>query len=137
MSIKAMKQALEALEWNLPFIEDYGNKGDVNIQFRAITSLRQAIDAHNMSSKECPSCEYNKARAANWRSEAYRLGGHDYIPRLWVGLTEFDRAKLKAEHSRLKPVHYDERNNIDVVADIVEKDALINAIEAILKEKNT
>ena len=36
----------------------------------------------------CPDCEYNKARAANWRSEAYRLGGHDYIPRLWVGLTD-------------------------------------------------
>jgi hypothetical protein len=59
------------------------------------------------------------------------------LKREWVGLTEFDRAKLKAEHSRLKPVYYDERNNIDVVADIVEKDALINAIEQALKEKNT
>jgi len=57
--------------------------------------------------------------------------------REWVGLTDFDRAKLKAEHSRLKPVYYDERNNINLVADIVEKDALINAIEAKLKEKNT
>ena len=47
----------------------------------------------------CPDCEYNKARAANWRSEAYRLGGHDYIPRLWVGLTrdETEALSYKAE----------------------------------------
>ena len=28
---------------------------------------------------KCPSCEYNKLRAANWRAEAYRLAGHDVI----------------------------------------------------------
>jgi hypothetical protein len=25
---------------------------------------------------ECPHCEYNKQRAHNWRTEAYRLAGH-------------------------------------------------------------
>jgi hypothetical protein len=30
MSIEAMKQALEALEWNLPVIEDYGDKEQLN-----------------------------------------------------------------------------------------------------------
>ena len=44
MSIEAMKQALEALEWNLPVIEDYGDKEQLNRQHRAITSLRQAIE---------------------------------------------------------------------------------------------
>jgi hypothetical protein len=43
-----MKQALEALEWNLPVIEDYGDKEQLNRQHKAITSLydalRQAIE---------------------------------------------------------------------------------------------
>jgi hypothetical protein len=42
--IKAARQALEALEWNLPVIEDYGDKEQLNRQHRAITSLRQAIE---------------------------------------------------------------------------------------------
>jgi hypothetical protein len=42
--IEAMKQALEALEWNLPVIEDYGDKEQLNRQHKAITSLRQAIE---------------------------------------------------------------------------------------------
>ena len=52
---------------------------------------------------ECPHCEYNKQRAHNWRTEAYKLSGHP-LPRKetmteedddiqdykkpWVGLTE-------------------------------------------------
>ncbi len=35
----------------------------------------------------CPSCEYNKQRAAIWRAEAYKQAGHDVIQRPWVGLT--------------------------------------------------
>ena len=66
----------------------------------------------------CPDCEYNKARAANWRAEAYRLGGHDYIPRLWVGLTdeEIDTWNIVGHES----LH-----------------EFVRAIEAKLKEKNT
>lgn len=40
---------------------------------------------------KCPECEYHKARAANWRAEAYKLAGYDYIPRVWVGLTDEER----------------------------------------------
>lgn len=43
---------------------------------------------------ECPRCELNKLRAANWRAEAYRLAGHDVIERPWVGLTIGDIAEI-------------------------------------------
>jgi hypothetical protein len=43
MSIEAMKQALEALEWNLVVIEDYGYKEQLSRQHKAIVALRQAI----------------------------------------------------------------------------------------------
>ena len=44
MSLDAMKQALEALEWNLPVIEDYGDHEQLGRQYRAITALRAAIE---------------------------------------------------------------------------------------------
>jgi hypothetical protein len=44
MSIEAIKLALDALEWNLPVIEDYGDKEQLNRQHSAITALRQAIE---------------------------------------------------------------------------------------------
>jgi hypothetical protein len=37
---------------------------------------------------DCPKCEYNKNRAARWRAEAYKQGGHDVIELPWVGLTD-------------------------------------------------
>jgi hypothetical protein len=40
---EALRMALEALEWNLPVIEDYGDKEQLNRQHRAITALRTAI----------------------------------------------------------------------------------------------
>jgi len=43
MSISAMKQALEALELNLPVIEDYGDKEQFNRQHNAIASLYDAL----------------------------------------------------------------------------------------------
>ena len=68
----------------------------------------------------CPDCEYNKARAANWRAEAYRLGGHDYIPRLWVGLTDEEiKECFKITPDQFLPWQIYQR------------------IEAKLKEKNT
>lgn len=36
----------------------------------------------------CPSCEYNKQRAALWREEAYKNAGHALPQREWVGLTD-------------------------------------------------
>ena len=39
---------------------------------------------------DCPTCEYNKKRAHNWRVEAYRLAGHPLPEPEWVGLTTED-----------------------------------------------
>ena len=33
-------------------------------------------------------CEYHKNRAARWRAEAYKQGGHDVIELPWIGLTD-------------------------------------------------
>lgn len=43
MSIEAMRYALAALEWNLPVIEDYGHKEQLNRQRKAITAIKQAL----------------------------------------------------------------------------------------------
>lgn len=39
-----MKQALGALEWNLPVIEDWGGEGALNLQHKAITALRDRLE---------------------------------------------------------------------------------------------
>lgn len=56
-NIETLKLALEALEWNLPVIEDYGDKEQLNRQHRAITALRTAI------------AEAEKAEYRCWRLE--------------------------------------------------------------------
>lgn len=66
---------------------------------------------------ECPRCELNKLRAANWRAEAYRLAGHDVIERPWVNLT--DREMMDAINIDDTPMEMGRK------------------IEAKLKEKNT
>lgn len=38
-----MQQALDALEWNLPVIEDYGDHEQLNRQHRAIIALRERL----------------------------------------------------------------------------------------------
>ena len=43
MSIEALKQALEALELNLPVIEDFGDEEQLNRQHNAIASLYDAL----------------------------------------------------------------------------------------------
>ena len=42
MKDEALKLALEALEWTLPLIEDFGNKEQLNKQHKAIASLYEA-----------------------------------------------------------------------------------------------
>lgn len=74
--------------------------------------------------RPCRDCESHKNRAARWRAEAYKQGGHDVIELPWVGLT------------------------IDEVLEIIDaeigfnscwgpEEAFAKAIEAKLKEKNT
>lgn len=64
----------------------------------------------------CPNCEYHKNRAARWRAEAYKQGGHDVIELPWVGLTIEDMATCIAEPAW---------------------DLILRKADQILKEKNT
>jgi 2-methylisocitrate lyase-like PEP mutase family enzyme len=68
----------------------------------------------------CPSCEYNKQRAAIWRAEAYKQAGHDVIQRPWIPLTAEEREQVQTESYGKVPHHI----------------ALIAAVEKLLKEKN-
>ena len=69
--------------------------------------------------KKCPSCEYNKARAAIWRAEAYKHAGYDMIERPWFGLTDEEiKACFEITPDQYLPWHIYKR------------------IEAKLKEKN-
>ena len=69
--------------------------------------------------KDCPNCEYHKARAKRWREEAYKHAGHPLPEREWVGLTNED------VHDCLRGLP---TQSIEVYA---------RRIEAKLKEKNT
>ena len=74
---------------------------------------------------DCPKCEYNKNRAARWRAEAYKQGGHDVIELPWVGLTDGEK------NDCLVSAHPCEA--------LAEPEArqLIEDVEQALKEKNT
>ena len=41
---EALRYVLAALEWNLPVIEDYGDKEQLNRQRKAITANKQALE---------------------------------------------------------------------------------------------
>ena len=77
---------------------------------------------------ECPRCELNKLRAANWRAEAYRLAGHDVIERPWVGLT--DEEILQTAQKRHARINNNIGNDLLLIS-------FARTIEAKLKEKNT
>ena len=68
----------------------------------------------------CPDCEYNKARAARWRAEAYKLTGHE-VELPWVGLTPEERDEIQEQVHGAVPHHV----------------AFAHAIEQALKERNT
>jgi len=73
----------------------------------------------------CPSCEYNKQRAAIWRAEAYKQAGHDVIQRPWIGLTAEDRNDCLVE-----------ADPCECLA-TPEAEELMRVVETKLKEKNT
>jgi len=90
-----MKQALAALEWNLPVIEDYGVKAQLHQQHKAIDALRAAIAEAAMQRLTDVQQEMEQ-RPAIYPEEARELGLEE-IPyythpprREWVGLTEDD-----------------------------------------------
>jgi hypothetical protein len=97
MSIEAMKQALEALEWNLPVIEDYGDKEQLNRQHKAITALRQAIE---QAEKQEP-VAFASHGVINWIADKQFQHEADLYTapqpqsqREWVGLTDEERKDL-------------------------------------------
>lgn len=127
MSIEAMKQALEALEWNLPVIEDYGDKEQLNRQHKAITSLYDALrQAIEQAEKQEPVAWdsgvpplYPQIKNGETVSVEY-LEPTPQPQREWIGLTQQD---------------------IDIAFDDTQEGGGFNefaeAIEAKLKEKNT
>jgi len=66
-----MHQALDALEWNLPVIEDHGEKEQLRLQHKSIIALRERLAKPEQELViDCPRC------------------GHCCPQRPWVGLTD-------------------------------------------------
>lgn len=69
--------------------------------------------------KDCPNCEYHKARAKRWREEAYKHAGHPLPEREWVGLTDEEMhacwdsplTPLGMKHARMIEAKLKEKNN--------------------------
>jgi hypothetical protein len=77
-----MQQALDALEWNLPVIEDYGNKEQSQRQHKAITALRDRLAQPEQELViDCPRCGHCCPKS-NQEPVAWRTfdgeGGYDY-----------------------------------------------------------
>ena len=109
MSIEAMKQALEALEWNLPVIEDYGDKEQFNRQHKAIAAIYEAL---------------KKPKQKFTTEIQYTQGIPFFVPppqREWVGLTDEEIEKAC----------------VPLGAAMLSFTEVARAIEAKLKEKNT
>ena len=49
--LELMRQTLFALEWNLPVIEDYGDKEQLHIQHKAINALRGKLERVHLTYK--------------------------------------------------------------------------------------
>jgi hypothetical protein len=102
---------------------------------------------------ECPHCEYNKKRAHNWRTEAYRLAGHplpEPEPVGWIDskgnmictkINESCKPLYTTPQQRtwvgLTDVEIVDIMDVELTTQNTEHFALCQAIEAKLKEKNT
>jgi hypothetical protein len=79
---KLMQQALHALEWNLPVLEDYGDKEQLQRQHKAITALRDRLTQPEQELMiNCPRCGHCCPQS-NQEPVAWRTfdgeGGYDY-----------------------------------------------------------
>ena len=89
MSIEAMKQALEALNYLQGLVDT--ERGP-----KAAAALRQAIDAYTLSSKPPGLCMCGEP----WRLESVhrkKSPCFDYIQREWVGLTLEDKKEYLSQ----------------------------------------
>jgi hypothetical protein len=104
-------KALEALEWNLSVIQDYGDKEQLNIQHNAINALRDRLaqPEQELVTGNFLKDAYNAMVEKKTRSQKLRP---------WVGLTKEEAKEISMAH---RPYVID----------------MIAALEARLKEKNT
>jgi hypothetical protein len=92
-----MQQALDALEWNLPVIEDYGNKEQSKIQHKAITALRDRLAQPE---------KHIKAKALKLADEVL---AKEYAPRLEIA-KELRRLHLENEQLKSKEKTHDNKD---------------------------
>jgi len=131
-----MQQALDALEWNLPVIEDYGNKEQSQRQHKAITALRDRLVKPHIK-VEGPMhvvCQCDKCKAGETKKmhPEMRKMWEDYFDkcfkeydkhlRPWFGLTEIEIVDIEAE---------------ELTSASSETFSFARAIEDKLREKNT
>jgi len=138
--IKAMKQALEALEKSLPRLAPYGEQDWLDSK-AAITSLRQAIAELESQEPVAWGVDWSKAGDIPCASIIKRLpnGGIEvmaveYAPhppqRTWVGLTDTDLEQIKL-------LTFEKEINAEgEEQEAVNLDQLIRAAEQLCKEKN-
>jgi hypothetical protein len=107
-------KALDALEWNLPVIQDYGDKEQLNIQHNAINALRDRLAQPEQLKAE----EHSVLRQAIWETVEVVAPPQ----RLWVGLTTQDIHKAVVD------------TGIHVFEGDIYK--FVNLLEQILQERN-
>jgi len=88
MSIEAMKQALNALEFNLPVIEDFGSKEQLTDCHRAITKLYAELAKPE---QEPVNTMPTKIVGPNLENILNAAG---FYKREWVGLTDDEMHKI-------------------------------------------
>ena len=111
-----MQQALEALEWNLPVIEDYGDKEQLNRQHKSIAALRERLA---QPEQEPVALKPTKILGPNL--EEILNGAGFYRRQEWKGLTETEQVQVAIDCG---------------CADVAWLD-FARAIEAKLREKNS
>jgi len=76
-------KALDALEWNLPVIQDYGDKEQLNIQNNAITILRDRLEQPEPVTGNLLKDAYNAMVEKKTRSQKLREAGFTRRPKGW------------------------------------------------------
>lgn len=106
-----MHQALNALEWNLPVLEDYGDKEQLQRQHKAITALRDRLTKPHIKVGgpvhvvcQCDKCKADETKKMHpemrkmWEDYFDKcFKEYDKHLRPWVGLTDEERQELAAE----------------------------------------
>lgn len=76
-------KALNALEWNLPVIQDYGDKEQLNIQHNSITALHERLAQPEQGTGNLLKDAYNAMVEKKTRSQKLREAGFTRRPKGW------------------------------------------------------